>query len=108
MKEEVIEAVEMEDKQVEPIVELVPEESHEESREESREELREKSREESHQPIPEPKEATPSVEAEAPQPANKSKKHYPNRRRGANDVESSCLSLRRNIVLTSLMAEGIR
>ena len=107
MKEEVIEAVEVEDKQVEPIAESVPEETPVESREESREEPHE----ESHEPIAEPKEATQPVEAEAPQLANNSsetKKHYPNRRRGANDVESPCVSLRRNIVLTSLVAEGIR
>ena len=92
VKEEVIEAVEVEDKQVEPIAESVPEEtpmeSHEESREESHEESREEPLEDSHKPIAEPKEATQPVEAEAPQPANKSsetKKHYPNRRRGTND-----------------------
>ena len=114
MKEEVNETVEVEDKQVEPIAESVPEEtpmeSHEETREESHEESREEPLEDSHKPIAEPKEATQPVEAEAPQPANKSsetKKHYPNRRRGTNDVESPCVSLRRSIV-TSLVAEGIR
>lgn len=118
MKEEVNETVEVEDKQVDPIAESVPEEtpmeSHEELREETREESHEGSREEpledSHKPIAEPKEATQPVEAEASQPANKSsetKKHYPNRRRGTNDVESPCVSLRRSIV-TSLVAEGIR
>ena len=118
MKEEVNETVEVEDKQVDPIAESVPEEtpmesreeSHEESREESHEESREEPLEDSHKPIAEPKEATQPVEAEAPQPANKSsetKKHYPNRRRGTNDVESPCVSLRRSIV-TSLVAEGIR
>ena len=110
MKEEVIEAVEVEDKQVEPIAESVPEETPMESHEESHEESREEPLEDSHKPIAEPKEATQPVEAEAPQPANKSseiKKHYPNRRRGTNDVESPCVSLRRSIV-TSLVAEGIR
>ena len=118
MKEEVNETVEVEDKQVDPIAESVPEEtpmesreeSHEESREESHEESREEPREDSHKPIAEPKEATQPVEAEASQPANKSsetKKHYPNRRRGTNDVESPCVSLRRSIV-TSLVAEGTR
>ena len=104
VKEEVNETVEVEDKQVDPIAESVPEEtpmeSHEELREETREESHEGSHEESHEesreepledshkPIAEPKEATQPVEAEAPQPANKSsetKKHYPNRRRGTND-----------------------
>lgn len=110
MKEEVNEAVEVEDKQVEPIAESVPEETPMESREESHEESREEPLEDSHKPIAEPKEATQPVEAEAPQPANKScetKKHYPNRRRGTNDVESPCVSLRRSIV-TSLVAEGTR
>ena len=94
MKEEVNETVEVEDKQVDPIAESVPEETPMESREESHEESREEPLEDSHKPIAEPKEATQPVEAEAPQPANKSsetKKHYPNRRRGTNDVESPCV-----------------
>ena len=110
MKEEVNETVEVEDKQVDTIAESVPEETPMESREESHEESREEPLEDSHKPIAEPKEATQPVEAEASQPANKSsetKKHYPNRRRGTNDVESPCVSLRRSIV-TSLVAEGTR